>query len=46
MSRTVHNLARKMRQRRDEREFDRAFRSASPAMQQELMAAAVRKLYR
>jgi hypothetical protein len=40
MSRT--SLARKLRQRRQAREFERALRSASPAMQQELLAAASR----
>ncbi|MCU1659500.1 MAG: hypothetical protein JWO57_4156 [Pseudonocardiales bacterium] len=42
MSRTG-TLARKLRQRRDDREFTRALRTASPAMQQELMAAAARQ---
>lgn len=37
-----NSIARKMRQRRQAREFDRALRSASPAMQQELLAAASR----
>jgi hypothetical protein len=39
----MHNLARKIRQRRNAREFDRAVRTASPAMQQELYAAAARQ---
>jgi hypothetical protein len=39
MSRTSR-FSRKLRQRRDEREFERTLRTASPAMQQELMAAA------
>jgi hypothetical protein len=42
MSRT--SLARKLRQRRNSREFERALRTASPAMQQELLAAASRRL--
>jgi hypothetical protein len=33
-------FARKIRQHRDTRAFDRALRTASPAMQQELLAAA------
>jgi hypothetical protein len=36
-------LAAKLRQRRDYREFQRALRTASPAMQQELLAAAARQ---
>jgi hypothetical protein len=39
----MNAIARKMRQRRDNREFDRALRSASPAMRQELYAAASRQ---
>jgi hypothetical protein len=39
----MNSIARKMRQRRDNREFDRALRSASPAMRQELYAAAARQ---
>jgi hypothetical protein len=35
-------ITNKLRQRRDSREFERALRSASPAMQQELLAAAAR----
>ncbi len=42
----MHNLARKIRQRRNAREFDRALRTASPAMQQELYAAAAHQNYR
>ncbi|MDT4938827.1 MAG: hypothetical protein QOG80_2498, partial [Pseudonocardiales bacterium] len=38
MARTT--VARKLRQRRDRTEFERALRDASPAMQQELIAAA------
>jgi hypothetical protein len=33
----------KMRQRRDNREFQNALRTASPSMQQELLAAAARQ---
>jgi hypothetical protein len=33
----------KLRQRRNSREFQRALRNASPAMQQELLAAAARQ---
>jgi hypothetical protein len=36
-------LAAKLRQRRNFREFQRALNTASPAMQQELMAAAARQ---
>jgi|BarGraIncu00222A_1022003.scaffolds.fasta_scaffold980839_1 hypothetical protein len=39
----TRTLTRKLRQLRDVRDFDRALRSASPAMQQELMAAAARQ---
>jgi hypothetical protein len=35
-------LARKLRQHRQMNEFNRAVRNASPAMQQELFAAAAR----
>jgi hypothetical protein len=45
MSRTS-KLTRKLRERRENRQFDNAVRSASPAMQQELMAAAARQLTR
>jgi hypothetical protein len=38
----MHNLTRRLRQRRDERAFDQAVRTASPAMRQELLAAAAR----
>jgi hypothetical protein len=41
MSRT--SFTRKLRQRRLSREFDRALRTASPSMQQELLAAASRR---
>jgi hypothetical protein len=42
----MHTLARKLRQRRSSREFDRALRAASPSMRQELYAAAARQDYR
>ena len=32
----MNTIARKMRQRRDARDFERALRNASPTMQQEL----------
>jgi hypothetical protein len=35
-------ITRKLRLRRDAREFERALRTASPAMRQELIAAAAR----
>ena len=38
----MYSLARKIRQRRNTRDFDRALRNASPAMRQELYAAAAR----
>ena len=38
----MNRITRTLRRRRDEREFDRAVRTASPAMQQELLAAASR----
>jgi hypothetical protein len=38
----MHRLARKLRQRRDSREFERVLRNASPSMQQELYAVATR----
>lgn len=37
-------LRRRLRQRRESREFREALRSASPAMHQELLAAAARQL--
>ena len=40
MSRT--SMSSRMRQRRDRRQFERALRVASPAMYQELVAAATR----
>jgi hypothetical protein len=42
----MNTLARKIRQRRHLREFDRAVRNASPAMRQELFAAAARQGFR
>ncbi|MEO9140171.1 MAG: hypothetical protein ABI345_14035 [Jatrophihabitans sp.] len=42
----MHNIARKMRARRQYREFNRAVVNASPSMQQELFAAATRSGYR
>jgi hypothetical protein len=39
----MQRLSRKMRQRRHSRDFERALRNASPAMQQELYAAATRQ---
>jgi hypothetical protein len=41
----MHNLRQKMRSRRQARDFDRALRAASPAVQQELIAAASRAMY-
>jgi hypothetical protein len=42
----MHSIARKFRQRRNIREFDRAVRNASPSMRQELYAAAARQGFR
>lgn len=39
----MNAIARKMRQRRENRDFERALRSATPAMRQELYAAAARQ---
>jgi hypothetical protein len=39
----MHRLSRKMRQRRNSRDFELALRNASPAMRQELYAAATRQ---
>jgi len=36
-------FSRKLRSARDQREFNRVLRNASPSMQQELMAAAARQ---
>ncbi len=38
----MNRIARKLRNRRNDREFTRAVANASPAMQQELLAAATR----
>jgi hypothetical protein len=38
----MNAITRKLRQRRNSREFDRALRNASPSMRQELFAAASR----
>ncbi len=43
---TTSTMRRKLRQRRENRQFESALRSASPAMQQELLAAASRQLTR
>jgi hypothetical protein len=45
MNRQSNRLARKVRAHRQSREFERALRTASPAMQQELMAALTRSNY-
>jgi hypothetical protein len=42
----MHRLAKKLRQRRDYRDFERALRTASPAMRQELYAAASRQSFK
>jgi hypothetical protein len=42
----MHTIARKMRARRNIREFNRALENASPTMQHELIAAAARSSYR
>ncbi len=42
----MHRLSRTMRQRRNRRDFERALRNASPAMQQELYAAATHQGFR
>ncbi len=39
-------VTRKLKQRRTEREFERAVRNASPSMRRELLAAAARDEYR
>ena len=43
MTAKTNSITRKLRARRDRYEFNRALNSASPAMQQELMAAASRQ---
>jgi hypothetical protein len=42
----MHTIARRIRHRRESREFDRALRNASPSMRQELYAAAARQGFR
>ena len=42
----MNAITRKMRQRRDNREFERALRNASPSMRQELYAVAARQGFR
>jgi hypothetical protein len=42
----MNAITRKIRQRRNLREFDRSVRTASPAMRQELFAAAARQGFR
>jgi hypothetical protein len=39
----MNRITRKIRRRRDYRDFDRALRNASPSMRQELYAAAARQ---
>jgi hypothetical protein len=43
---STSNMRRKLRRRREHRQFESALRNASPAMQQELLAAATRQLTR
>jgi hypothetical protein len=43
---TTTKFTEKIRARRNAREFERAVRNASPAMRQELLAAASRDFYR
>ncbi len=38
----MHEITRRLRERRNQRAFDRALREASPAMRQELNAVATR----
>jgi hypothetical protein len=40
------SMRRKLRQRRENRQFNEAVRTASPAMQQELLAMAARNISR
>jgi hypothetical protein len=42
----MNSLTRKIRARRNLRDFDRAVRNASPSMRQELFAAAARQGFR
>jgi hypothetical protein len=39
----MNRFTRKLRQRRNSREFERALRTATPSMHQELVAAAARQ---
>lgn len=41
----MHTIARKLRQQRNNRQFERALRNATPSMRQELIAAASRTGY-
>jgi hypothetical protein len=43
---TASTMRRKLRQRREYRQFNEAVRTASPAMQQELLAMAARHINR
>ncbi len=45
MNRPTKRIARAMRVHRQQREFDRALRAATPTMRQELLAAASRMNY-
>jgi hypothetical protein len=42
----MNRISRKMRRRRDVRDFERALRNASPTMRQELYAAANHQNFR
>jgi hypothetical protein len=42
----MQSITRKIRRRRDMRDFERALRDASPAVRQELYAAASRQNFR
>ena len=46
MSTTASKFAQRMRARRNAREFERALRTASPAVRQELIAASAREFSR
>lgn len=43
---TTAKISRRIRARRNAREFERALRTASPSMRQELLAAATRNFIR
>ncbi|MDQ6849506.1 MAG: hypothetical protein M3070_05935 [Actinomycetota bacterium] len=45
MTRPTNRVARKLRAHRQNRQFERTLRFASPAVQQELLAAAARQNY-